>query len=142
MKRIRLIPFAALSLGAAASTTKLDEARKRVLSMYQELGYAYAQVQYALEPSSDKTRARVRFEVTEGQLVQVSGVIIRGNEHTLDGLIRDRIALEVGKPFSTSRVQRTRERLSALGIFKSVDIALEDPFVPGPNKRVNTRRRP
>lgn len=131
-----LLAVAALNLGTAASTTKLEQARKRVLSMYQELGYAYAQVQYALEPSSDKTRARVRFEVTEGQLVLVSGVIIRGNAHTRDGLFRDRVALEVGKPFSTSRVQRTRERLAALGIFKSVDIALEDPFVPASNKRV------
>ena len=65
-------------LGDFVSTTKLDDARRRIVDWYKEQGYAYVDVKYALEPSLDNTRARVRFDVSEGDQVIVSSIVVRG----------------------------------------------------------------
>ncbi len=62
---------ASLTLGEAVSTTQIEDSRRRIVAWYKEQGYAYVDVKYALEPSLDGTRARVRFDVVEGDRVIV-----------------------------------------------------------------------
>ncbi len=127
---------ARVPLGDPASTQQLDDARRRVVEYYKEKGYAYVDVKYALEPSLDATRARVRFDVTEGDQVIVSGIELRGVAVTQPGVVRRRVALEVGQPYRTSLVRRTQEQIATLGVFSSVNLSLSDPSVPEPNKTV------
>ncbi|MGD0675930.1 MAG: POTRA domain-containing protein [Polyangiaceae bacterium] len=117
-------------LGEAASTTKLEDARRRIIEWYKERGYYYVDVKYALESSADRTRARVRFDVTEGEQVTVRAIVINGLEKTSEGVVRRRIALDVGGPYRTSDVRKTQERIATLGVFASVTVALSDPYVP------------
>jgi outer membrane protein assembly factor BamA len=127
---------ARVPLGDPVSTQQLDDARRRVVDYYKELGYAYVDVKYALEPSLDGTRARVRFDVTEGDQVIVSAIDIRGLGITQPGVVKRRVALEVGQPYRTSDVRKTQERLATLGVFSSITVGLSDPSVPEPNKTV------
>ena len=127
---------AQIPLGDAASTTKLEEARRRIVDWYKELGYYYVDVKYALEPSVDNTRARVRFDVTEGDQVVVRDIIIHGLDSTKEGVVRRRIALEVEQPYRTSDARKTQERIATLGVFSSVTVSLSDPYVPQPRKDV------
>ncbi len=132
----KLARAAALVLGEPVNTLKIEDARRRIIDAYKEEGYAYAEVKYTLESSVDHTRARVRFDVAEGEQVIVRQVLIRGNEVTNDWTVRRRIALEVGKPFRTSDVRKTEERIATLNVFATVTVALEDPYVPQRNKVV------
>jgi outer membrane protein assembly factor BamA len=118
------------------STTKLDDARRRIVDWYKELGYAYVDVKYALEPSLDNTRARVRFDVVEGDQVIVSDILVHGLVDTNEDVVRRRIALSVGQPYRTSDIRKTQERLATLGVFASIQVALAEPFVPAPRKTV------
>jgi hypothetical protein len=127
---------AALPLGDPVSTAKLDDARRRILDWYKELGYAYVDVKYALEASPDNTRARVRFDVTEGDQVIVRAITIRGLDATRESVVRRRLAIQVGQPFRTSDVRKTQERIATLGVFSSVSVGLSDPYVPAPSKTV------
>ncbi len=127
---------ARVPLGDAASTTKLDDARRRIVDWYKEAGYYYVDVKYALEPSADNTRARVRFDVTEGDQVIVRAIVIRGLENTNEDIVRRRVTLSVGRPFGASDVRKTQERIATLGVFSSVTIALSDPYIPQPIKDV------
>jgi outer membrane protein assembly factor BamA len=127
---------AALPLGDPASTATLDDARRRVADWYKERGYAYVDVKYALETSPDNTRARVRFDVTEGDQVIVRGIVIRGLDATRESVVRRRIAIEVGQPYRTSDVRKTQERIATLGVFSSVNVTLSDPYVPAASKTV------
>jgi outer membrane protein assembly factor BamA len=127
---------ARVPLGDPVSTQQLDDARRRVVDYYKELGYAYVDVKYALEPSEDGTRTRVRFDVTEGDQVIVSAIDIRGLGITQPGVVKRRVALEVGGPYRTSDVRKTQERLATLGVFSSITVGLSDPSVPEPNKTV------
>ena len=127
---------AQVPVGDFVSTTKLDDARRRIVDWYKELGYAYVDVKYTLEPSLDNTRARVRFDVTEGDQVIVTDILIHGLVDTRDSVVRRRIALTVGQPYRTSDIRKTQERMATLGVFSSIQVTLADPFVPGPRKAV------
>ena len=127
---------AKLPLGEPASTTKLEAGRRRIVDWYKERGYPYVDVKQTLEPSPDNTRARVRFDVTEGQQVIVRAIAIRGLVNARESVVARRVSLEVGRPYRTSDVDRTRERIETLGVFSSVAISLSDPYIPQSGKTV------
>lgn len=127
---------AQVPVGEYVSTTKLDDARRRIVDWYKELGYAYVDVKYTLEPSLDNTRARVRFDVAEGDQVIVSDIVVHGLVDTRESVVRRRIALTVAQPYRTSDVRKTQERLATLGVFASIQVTLDNPFVPAPRKTV------
>jgi outer membrane protein assembly factor BamA len=125
-----------LPLGDPLSNVDIEAARIRVLDAYRLRGYAYADVRVALEPSPDRTRARVRFTVTERERVFVEGFVIKGNKRTETSVILRRLLLRRGGPYQQDLVRQSEERLATLGVFSSVSVALEDPDVPQRRKRV------
>ena len=127
---------AQVPIGDFVSTVKLDDTRRRISDFYKELGYAYVDVRYALEPSLDNTRARVRFDIIEGEQVRVTDIVIRGLVDTRESVVRRRIALTVGELYRASDVQKTRERIATLGVFSTVNVSLADPYSPAPSKVV------
>ena len=131
-----LADAADVKLGDYVSTTRLEEARRRVADAYKEEGYAFVDVKYLLEPSPDRTRARVRFLVTEGEQVMVRDIVVRGNVGTNEYVIKRRVALQIGRPYRASDVRKTEERVATLGPFSSVSVALENPYIPQKNKVV------
>jgi outer membrane protein insertion porin family len=131
-----LATAADVTLGDPVSTTKLEEARRRISDFYKERGYYYADVKYTLEPSADNTRARVRFDVSEGDQVIVRDIVLRGLVKTREGVVRRRIALEPGQPYRASDVRHTQERIATLGVFSSVTVSLSEPYVPQGTKDV------
>src|SRR6478736_2296049 len=128
--------IADLQLGAAVSQVEIEKARRRVLDEYAERGFAFAEAETALDLSLDHTRARVRFIVSEREPVRVSRIVVRGANRTKESLIRTRIALEVGGLYQRSLVRKTEERLATLGVFSSVSVGFEDPYVPAREKVV------
>jgi outer membrane protein insertion porin family len=131
-----LAELSELELGAPASQVELDKARRRLLDAYAEEGFAFADVDTTLELSPDRTRARARFIISEREQVRVAGILIRGARRTNEGLIRSRIALEVGELYRRSNVRKTEERLATLGVFSTITVGLEDPYVPAKRKNV------
>ncbi len=128
--------IAELPLGVPVSQVEIEKARRRVLDEYAERGFAFAEVETALDLSLDHTRARVRFIVSEREQVRVSRIVIHGAERTSESLIRSRIALEAGGLYQRSLVRKTEERLATLGVFSSVSVEFEDPYVPAREKVV------
>ena len=131
-----LAAAAELELGAPVSHVELEQARRRVLDAYAEKGFAFAEVDTALDLSADHTRARARFVISERDRVRISRIVVRGAHLTNEGLIRDRIALSVGGLYRRSLVRRTEEQLAQLGVFSSVSIGFEDPYIPAREKVV------
>jgi outer membrane protein insertion porin family len=127
---------AQVPLGDPVSTVKLEDARRRIVDWYKELGYYYVDVKYTLEPSADNTRARVRFDVVEGDQVIVRSIVIRGLETTRESVVRRRVALEAGQPYRASEVRHTQERIATLGVFSSIQVGLSDPYVAQASKDV------
>ncbi len=132
----RLFEASELSLNVPLSQAELDRARRRILDTYAEDGFAFADAEVELDLSPDHTRGRARFVVSEREQVRVSRVVIKGADATSERLIRSRIALETGGIYRRSLVRRTEERLATLGVFGSVSVGFEDPYVPAREKVV------
>jgi len=128
--------IAELRLGTPVSQVEIEKARRRVLDEYAERGFAFAELETALDLSLDHTRARVRFIVSEREQVRVSRIVVHGADRTKESLIRTRVALEVGGLYQRSLVRKTEERLATLGVFSSVNVGFEDPYVPAREKVV------
>lgn len=127
---------AGLTLGVPASFSEIEQARRRILDTYAEAGYAFADVSTSIDISPNRRRARLRVSVREGEQVRVSAIYVRGARITRESLIRSRIALKVGEPYRLSDVRATEERLATLGVFSTVHVGFEDPYVPAREKVV------
>ena len=126
---------AQVALGEPVSTAKLEDARRRIVDWYKELGYFYVDVKYALEPSADNTRARVRFDVTEGDQVIVRAIVVRGlATHARER--RPAAHRARGRASLTERATCARRRSASRrsGVFSSITVGLSDPYVPRPSK--------
>ncbi|HEY3234230.1 MAG TPA: POTRA domain-containing protein, partial [Polyangiaceae bacterium] len=131
-----LLQVSELETGKPASQVELEKARRRLLDAYAEEGFAFAQIDTELDLSSDHTRARVRYVISERERVRVTGIVIRGATRTSERLIRSRVALEKGELYRRSLVRKTEERLATLGVFSTVTVGFEDPTVPAREKMV------
>ncbi|MFZ5891006.1 MAG: POTRA domain-containing protein [Myxococcota bacterium] len=131
-----LLGTAELKVGAPVSQVEIERARRRLLDRYAEEGFAFAEIEASLEFSPDHRQARVVFSVSERKRVTVSRIAVNGAHLTSESLIRRRIALEVGQLYRRSLVRKTEERLATLGVFSSVSVGLEDPYVPASEKVV------
>ncbi len=125
-----------LKMGAPLSLRDVDLARAQLEGYYKDEGYAFASVKATFEYSPDRSRARVRFLVTEGELTIIEAIEVTGARRTSEALIRDRLLLKDGDPFKARLVRRSIELLSQLGSFSSVAIQLVNPSVPAKRKVV------
>jgi outer membrane protein insertion porin family len=132
----RLFAASELELAVPLSQAEMDRARRRVLDTYAEEGFAFADAEVELDLSRDHTQGRARFVISEREQVRVSRIVIKGAETTSERLIRSRIALQQGGIYRRSLVRRTEERLATLGVFGSVSVGFEDPYVPAREKVV------
>jgi outer membrane protein assembly factor BamA len=133
---VELAKIANLALGTPLSNVELEAARLRVQDAYRLEGYAYADVRAEQEPSPDRTRVRVRFYITEREPVTVTGFVVKGATRTSEPLILGRVALKKDREFRQDWRRQSEERISTLGTFSSVSVALEDAQNPQKQKRV------
>ncbi len=128
-------PYAALATEAAGT---------RLLDAYADAGYAFARVRPEVQESPDKTRARVRFVITESDPVTISGYDVRGALRTEPSVVLGRLALCQNlracrgseRYFKRNLARESEQQIATLGLFSSVSVSLEQPEVPAREKRV------
>ena len=93
-----------------------------VLAHYLNEGYETVQVE--VDPRFDEsgTTADVTFVIREGPQVVVDHVLVVGNRQIAASAVRDELALRPGEPLGLDEVNETRRRLTALGLFRRVEI--------------------
>jgi outer membrane protein insertion porin family len=72
--------------------------------------------------SADGTRFDLRFVVHEGPQIIVDHVLVVGNAHTSSTTIERELALPAGTPISQTKLSEAQRRLSALGLFRRVQV--------------------
>lgn len=128
--------LARLEVGEPLSNQAVEEARQRLLEVYRERGFYYADVRSDLELSPDRTRGRVRFSITPREVVRVKSIEVRGARYTDADVVRRRLVFQPGDVFAKGAVRTSEERIATLGPFSSVTIALENPEIPERDKHV------
>ena len=88
-------------------------------------GLADSHVEVRRIPTENPSVVNVVFKVTEGVPVVLNEIKIRGNDYTMDKVIRREIALAPGDRMLADRAERSQKRLENLDYFSRVRYYLE-----------------
>ena len=97
-------------------------ARDAVQLEYLNLGFASAQVVMTPTVSEDRRSVHLPLNITEGPQTLVDHLIVVGNTRTDEDVIRRELLLRPGAPLGLRDLLESRRRLSALGLFRRIDI--------------------
>jgi outer membrane protein assembly complex protein YaeT len=101
--------------------------RDAIYAFYLDEGYASAEVTatpVTTTASPDVARADITFRITEGPQTIVEHIFITGNLRTRASVIRRELQIEEGHPLGLAALTESRRRLSALGLFRRIQISV------------------
>jgi outer membrane protein assembly factor BamA len=118
----QLLNGAATTVGKPYSEIDVATDRDRIDLEYRNRGYEGVVVEPRVMLADGDTRANVSFAITEGLQVIVDHVIIVGNRRTSTSTIQRELTLRSGEPLGYAARIESQQRLSALGLFRRVNI--------------------
>jgi outer membrane protein insertion porin family len=124
-----------VNAGDVFSRQEVTDSSKRISDRLGNDGYAFANVNAVPDINRENNTVAFTFFIDPGQRVYVRRVNFSGNLATNDEVLRREMRQLEGAWFSTSKVQRSRERLQRLGFFEDVNI--ETPPVAGSPDQVD-----
>jgi outer membrane protein insertion porin family len=90
---------------------------------FRDDGRALTDVTTAVTPHPDDRTVDVVYEVRAGVPMRVGRIVFSGNRITRDRVMRTRLLIAEGDPWSETAVERSRAVLQALGWFESVALS-------------------
>jgi outer membrane protein insertion porin family len=94
-----------------------------IQDLYRDMGYAYANVEPRTHTHADTRRVDIEFYVQPGELVHIRHIEIVGNDKTRDKVIRRELRVYEGELYSGTGLKDSKNRVTALGFFETVDIS-------------------
>jgi outer membrane protein insertion porin family len=123
----RLQPVLTLAPGQPYYGPNVVRDRDALLAFYLDDGYSSADVTVMpVMPVStpDGERADILFKVSEGPQTIVEHIFITGNLRTKSTVIRNELQIGEGQPLGLAALTESRRRLSALGLFRRIQISV------------------
>ena len=123
-----------LTTGEAAVASEVLAGGARLQTALQERGYAFAKVDPPVAyESATAPVLDLRFHVVVGSKANIGEVRIEGLKRVHESLLRARLLLHTGDPYSPSAIEKARQDLLALGVFSSVRIVPAETLDPAGN---------
>ena len=113
--------------GQPYSTSNVALDRDAVLGYYFNNGYPEAIFDTQIKHGADDAHVNLKYLVDEGRRLFARGVLVNGLKSTRPGLVSRRLTIQPGDPLSQSAIVETQRRLYDLGIFSTVDLAVQNP---------------
>ncbi len=101
---------------------KLEDDKRELSIFYGNNGYPYAKISQTREMAERRGQIDLSYNMDEGQYVRFGKLIIRRNLKTKDKVINLACTFGKGDPFSYRKILETQERLSNLGLFRSLSV--------------------
>jgi outer membrane protein insertion porin family len=108
--------------GLRFNRTQLSQDILAVSDVYYDRGYAYANINPVTSVNADNKTVDLTFDVQKGPQVTIERIDVVGNSKTRDKVIRRELRVYEGELYSGTGVRRSRERVTALGFFETVEI--------------------
>ncbi len=86
------------------------------------LGFAFVDIRPQIVPDRQARTLAITFRILDAPRVYVERIDIHGNVRTLDEVIRREFRFVEGDAFNSARINRSEQRLRALGFFREVEI--------------------
>ena len=113
--------------GAPAIATDVLAGGARLLTALENQGFAFVKVDPPVAREDPHRHVlNVTFHVVTGPHVQIGEIQFEGLKRVHERLVRRRLLLHTGEPYSALAVERARRDLLTLGVFASVDVRLAD----------------
>ncbi len=117
-----------LKAGQPFSSTTMQHDVLTLSDFYSGRGFAYVNVDPRTSVDPSAHRVEVDYTINPGSEVLVDRINITGNTKTSDKVIRRELVIQEQEPYSTEKIQKSKQRLDALGYFSNTRISTE----PGP----------
>ena len=113
--------------GAPAIATDVLAGGARLLTALENQGFAFVKVDPPVAREDPHRHVlNVTFHVVTGPHVQIGEIQFEGLKRVHERLVRRRLLLHTGEPYSALAVERARKDLLTLGVFASVNVRLAD----------------
>ncbi|WP_372652451.1 outer membrane protein assembly factor BamA [Halobacteriovorax sp.] len=86
--------------------------------MYQDKGYAFANVLRTLHPVPGENKVDVEFSFEKGKIAYFGKIVVKGNTKTRDKVIRRELKIHEGTMFSGTSLRESKENVNRLGFFE------------------------
>jgi translocation and assembly module TamA len=114
-----------LNPGAPAVATDVLAGGARLLTALENRGYAFAKVDAPVAyEDPDRRVLNVSFHVTTGPAVRIGEIRFEGLRRVHERLVRRRLLLHTGDPYSAIEVEKARKDLLTLGVFSAASVRL------------------
>jgi outer membrane protein insertion porin family len=100
----------------------LGEDVKELTKIYNNLGYAYADVEPTQQVNDKYNFVDITYRINKGDRVSIERVDVAGNERTRDKIIRRSIAISEGDLYNADKFEATKKRLESTEFFDGVKL--------------------
>lgn len=111
-----------LSKGTPFRPKDYQKDRRQLAVFYGNHGYPYVKISVKLEKDEDKGIVDIFYQIDEGPQASFGRLGIQRNLKTKDKVIRMATTFKSREPFSYQEILDTQERLSNLGLFRSLSV--------------------
>ncbi|HET7786484.1 MAG TPA: outer membrane protein assembly factor BamA [Myxococcales bacterium] len=118
----QLLPLISTRTGERFSKSRLQNDMNRLLDVYKDKGYAYANVTPDTAVDPEKRTVDLTYTFQKGQPVTIEKIEVVGNNKTRDKVIRRELKIAEGDLYNGTEVRNSKGRVTALGFFDSVEI--------------------
>ncbi len=121
--------------GQPYSQSNVASDRDNILAYYFDQGFPNAQFDSKATPAGTD-QVNLVYQITEGQRVDVSQVLLAGYRYTRPGIIRRQVVVKPDEPLREGDVIATQQKLYNLAVFDRVQVAPQNPDGDYPDKTV------
>lgn len=108
------------------SRSQIARSLMDVTRSYRDMGYARVEVTPETNLHQGEHIVDIVVSIRRGPLVTIERIAIHGNSKTRDRVIRREIRILEGQLYNQTAVEESKQRITALGYFESVDVSEED----------------
>lgn len=123
----RLARIVPIKEGQVYQASKIEDAKDALTFAAGAAGYAFSDVRTRPVRNREERIMDIEFVIREGPRVYIERIDVVGNTQTLDRVVRRELSLVEGDAFNRVLVNRSQNRVRALGFFQ--DVAIEE--LPG-----------
>jgi len=109
----------------------------QLTEMYQDEGYAFANVVRTLEPVEGKDRVNIHYSFEKGQKAHIGKISVKGNTKTRDKVVRRELEIYEGMLYSGSKMRISKENVGRLGFFEKESVIFNSTTPAGRNDIVD-----
>ncbi len=135
-QRKMLLPRLANKPGQFYSPQNEQTDRDSILRYFANRGYSNARVIASSSSANKDHIVNVNYKVEPGNQEIIERVVLLGNKHTREGIVRREITFRRNQPLNESALLESQRKLYDLGLFNQVQVAPQNPNSQETNKPV------